>query len=129
MQLPHRLIPRLTRILGLLGLLLGLFDAGMLLGVGSGAASPLESLGVAGFTYLAIFTLGLLFGAVGLWILSSWGAIVLAGTLALHLVLALLGNPYVTLSLFGFLFRIVLLGMALALLLYDQLRNMDIVND
>ena len=101
---------RYIRIVAIIALLLGLADAARLLGVSSGSTSPLQTLGTAGFIYLAIFCLARLFAAVGLWIRASWGAVLLVGATAVELTLHLLGSPDVRMSAFGFAVRIVLLA-------------------
>ena len=100
---------RYVRIVAIIALLLGLNDASRLLGVSSGAQSPFEILGVAGFTYLAVFALARLFAAVGLWIRSSWGAVLLVGATTVELGMYLLGNRDIQMSALGFAVRLVLL--------------------
>lgn len=98
------------RIVAIISLLLGLNDAARLLGVNLGEVSPIATMGVTGFVYLAIFALARLFAAVGLWIKASWGAVLLVGATAVELGLYLLGNPDVRMSAFGFAVRLVLLA-------------------
>jgi hypothetical protein len=98
------------RIVAIIALLLGLNDASRLLGVQLGAVSPIATLGMSGFVYLAIFALARLFAAVGLWIKASWGAVLLVGATALELLLYLMGNPDVRMTAFGFAVRLVLLA-------------------
>jgi len=98
------------RIVALISLLLGLSDAGRLLGVTLGDVSPISTLGVTGFVYLAIFALARLSAAVGLWIKASWGAVLLVGATGTELVLYLMGNPDVKMTAFGFGVRLVLLA-------------------
>jgi hypothetical protein len=100
---------RYVRIVAIIALLLGLNDASRLLGVTTGAESPFEMLGVAGFTYLAIFALARLFAAVGLWIRASWGAVLLVGATGVELGMYLLGNRDIQMSALGFAVRLVLL--------------------
>lgn len=100
---------RYIRIVAIIALLLGLADAARLLGVSTGSASPLQTLGTAGFVYLAVFCLARLFAAVGLWIRASWGAVLLVGATAVELLLYLLGNPDVRMDAMGFALRLVLL--------------------
>jgi hypothetical protein len=100
---------RYVRIVAVIALLLGLSDAARLLGVNSGGSSPLAEMGVPAFTYLAVFCIGRLFAAVGLWIQSSWGAILLVSATAIELGLYLFGNQAVQLSALGFAVRLVLL--------------------
>ncbi len=123
-----RLMGRLSRILGLIVLLLAFYNAARLLGV-SGAADPIASLGALGFVYLAVFTVAQFFAAVGLWIQSSWGAVVLIGAMATELGLALTGNPNVHLPIFAILVRLLLLLGAAAILSYVQWRLMETIHD
>lgn len=112
------------RIVALISLMLGLSDAGRLLGVNSGAVSPLSTLGVSGFVYLAIFALARLSAAVGLWIRASWGAVLLVGATGAELALYLMGSPDVQMSAFGFAVRLVLLAsIVLILVLSIRLNN------
>jgi uncharacterized membrane protein (DUF2068 family) len=98
------------RIVAIISLLLGLNDAARLLGVNLGAVSPIATMGMTGFVYLAIFGLARLFAAVGLWIKASWGAVLLVGSTGIELLLYLLGNPDVRMSAIGFAVRLVLLA-------------------
>lgn len=107
-------IGRYVRILSIISLLLGLNDAARLLGVSLGFESPIEAMGVTSFVYLAIFTLALLFAAVGLWIKASWGAVMLAGSTSVELVMFLLGSKDVEMTVYGFAVRLVLLAAILA---------------
>jgi uncharacterized membrane protein (DUF2068 family) len=100
---------RYVRIVAIIALLLGLSDASRLLGVSTGAVSPLATLGTTGFVYLTIFALARLFAAVGLWIKASWGAVLLVGATAVELGLYLMGSKDVQMSAFGFAVRLVLL--------------------
>ena len=97
------------RVVALLSLLLGLSDAGRLLGVNLGATSPVAVLGPTGFVLLAIFSLSRLFAGVGLWLKASWGAVLLVGSTAAELALYLAGSQDIHMSAFGFAVRIVLL--------------------
>lgn len=103
------------RIVALLSLLLGLSDAGRLLGVSLGATSPVAVLGPTGFVLLGIFSLARLFAGVGLWLKASWGAVLLVGSTTAELVLYLAGSPDIRMSAFGFAVRIVLLVAILAI--------------
>lgn len=100
---------RYVRIVAIIALLLGLSDASRLLGVSTGAVSPLTMLGTTGFVYLTIFALARLFAAVGLWIKASWGAVLLVGATAVELALYLMGSQDVQMTAFGFAVRLVLL--------------------
>lgn len=101
---------RYIRIIAIITLALGLTDAARLLGVTTGGASPLAMLGPTGFAYLAIFCLARLFAAVGLWIGSSWGAVLLLSATTAELVLYLAGSSDVQMSAFGFVVRLSLLA-------------------
>jgi hypothetical protein len=108
-------IGRYVRVVSIISLLLGLNDASRLLGVSLGAQSPLETFGIAGFVYLAIFTLSLLFASVGLWIKASWGAVLLAAATSVELIMFLVGSKDVQMTVFGFGLRLVMLAAILAL--------------
>jgi len=112
-QAPHFAL--YIRIVALLALLLGLNDAARLLGINLGAVSPIATMGLTAFTYLAIFCLARLFAAVGLWIKASWGAVVLVAATALELALYVAGSPDIRMSAIGFAVRLVLLAAILAI--------------
>lgn len=97
------------RIVAILSLLLGLNDAGRLLGVNLGSTSPVAVLGQTAFIYLAVFSLARLFAGVGLWIKASWGAVLLIGATATELGLYVAGNPDIRMNAFSFAVRVVLL--------------------
>lgn len=101
---------RYVRIVAIIALTLGLADAARLLGVNAGSVSPLQTLGTAGFVYLAVFCLARLFAAVGLWIRASWGAVLLVGATVVEMVMYLMGNPDVRIDAIGFALRLVLLA-------------------
>jgi hypothetical protein len=110
---------RYVRVVAIVALLLGLSDAARLLGVSLGAQSPIETMGIKAFIFLAAFTLTLLFAAVGLWIKASWGAVLLGAATATELVLFLSGNVDVRMSVYGFGVRLVLLAAVLALFVFQ----------
>ncbi|AEQ51151.1 hypothetical protein [Pelagibacterium halotolerans] len=112
---------RLARILALLSLFIGLGDAARLLGLGAGSASPILTIGTMGFILLSALTLMRLFAAVGLWIQSSWGAIILAASLAIELAFYLLGSNWVSLGLWGFIFKLGVMLATFGLLAIAQL--------
>jgi hypothetical protein len=115
---------RYIRVVSIIALLLGLNDASRLLGASGGSESPITLLGPAGFTWLAIFSLALLFASVGLWIKASWGAVLLVGATGAELILYLLGSHDVQMTAFGFAVRVVLLAsLALIFLLGLRLRR------
>lgn len=97
----------IARLLALVALFMGLGDAAWLLGIGTGSASPVTLLGGPPFLFLATLCVTRLFAAVGLWIGAGWGAIVLIGALGIELGLFLAGSVWVTLSLWGFIFKLV----------------------
>lgn len=112
---------RFLRIVAMVALLMGLGDAARLLGVTTGAASPLQVLGVEGFVYLAIFCLARLFAAVGLWLGASWGAVLLVGSTVVEVVLFLAGNRSIEIDLIGFALRLLII-VAIGVLFFLSLR-------
>jgi hypothetical protein len=107
--------------LALASLFMGLGDATRLLGLGAGPTSPIVTLGVIGFLLLAGLSLMRLFAAVGLWIHARWGAVVLAGSLIVEIVLYLAGSAWVSLSLWGFIFKLAVMLATFALLAFAQM--------
>jgi hypothetical protein len=105
---------RYVRVLAIIALLLGLNDAARLCGVSLGMQSPISVYGTTGFVYLAVFTLALLFGAVGLWIKANWGAVLLGAATAVELGLFLFGSKDVQMTVVGFGVRLILLAAVLA---------------
>jgi hypothetical protein len=110
MDFKSELAGRYLRIIAIIALLIGLGDAARLLGVSTGAQSPITQLGTAGFTYLAVFCIARLFAAVGLWIRASWGTVLLAGATTIELVLYLSGVREIRIDAFGFALRLLILG-------------------
>ncbi len=108
MDFKSEMAGRLLRIVAIVALLLGLSDAARLLGVSTGAASPIALLGPTGFAWLMVFCLARLFAAVGLWIRASWGAVLLVGATVVELGLYLSGSPDVQMDALGFAIRLVL---------------------
>ena len=117
MDFQSALAGRYLRIVAIIALLLGLVDAARLLGVSSGARSPITQLGATGFAYLAVFCLARLFAAVGLWIRASWGAVLLGSATTVELLMYLFRNKDVTISAFGFAVRLLLVVSVAALLI------------
>jgi len=115
MDVNSTLVGRYLRIIALVALLLGLSDTARLLGVSSGAQSPIALLGPAGFSYLAVFCTAYLFAAVGLWLRASWGGVVLAIATAIELGLYLGGVSDIQIGPIGFAIRVVMLLSMLAL--------------
>jgi EamA domain-containing membrane protein RarD len=113
---------RTLRIVAIVALLLGLSDASQLLGVSSGAQSPIEILGPAGFAYLTAFSIAQLFASVGLWMRASWGAVLLGAATAVELLLFVTGSPDVKIGIIGFIVRLGLL-ISVAALLFLSFRN------
>ena len=107
MDFKSALAGRYLRIVAIIALLLGLSDASRLLGVSSGAASPIALLGPTGFAYLTVFCLARLFASVGLWIKASWGAVLLVGATTVEIIMYLTGSPDVEMSAFGLGVRVV----------------------
>lgn len=116
MDFKNELAGRYLRIVAIIALLLGLSDAARLLGVSSGAQSPITELGATGFAFLTVFCLARLFAAVGLWIRASWGAVLLGISTTIELLMAISGNQNVTISALGFAVRVLLLVSVAALL-------------
>ena len=110
-----------ARILALLSLFIGLGDAARLLGLGAGTASPIATIGTMGFVLLSALTLMRLFAAVGLWIQSSWGAVVLAASLVIEIGFYLTGSNWVSLSLWSFIFKLGVMLATFGLLAIAQL--------
>ena len=110
MDFKSPLAARFLKIVAIITLLLGLSDASRLLGVSTGATSPIDIFGPAGFAYLATFCLARLFASVGLWIRASWGAVLLAGSTITELLMYVLGSKDVQISPFGFAVRVVLVA-------------------
>lgn len=121
MDFKSELAGRYLRIIAIIALVLGLADAARLLGVSTGAQSPITQLGAAGFAYLAVFCVARLFAAVGLWIRASWGAVLLAGATLVELVLYLVGVREIRIDAFGFALRLLILG-SLAVLFFLNFR-------
>lgn len=121
MEFKGEITGRIIRVIALVALLLGLADAAVLLGVTGSSETPLATLGAAGFSYLAVFSLSLLFAAVGLWIGASWGAVLLVGSAGVEMLLYLMGNPDIRLDAVGFGVRLVLI-VAIALIFAFSLR-------
>lgn len=119
---------RYVRIVAIIALLLGLYDASRLLGVTTGSQNPIASLGVNGFVYLAIFAMAQLFASVGLWIRASWGAVLLVGATAIQLGMFVFRNPDVSMSNIGFAVRLVLL-ISIVLVFVLSLRMRDRAHD
>ena len=122
---------RYVRIVAIISLLLGLYDASRLLGVSGRAEDPLVTFGAAGFAYLATFALAQLFAAVGLWIRSSWGGVILIAATTLQLGMFLFGNGDIQRQMtpLGFAVRLVLL-IAMTLILVLGMRfNRDRAHD
>lgn len=122
MDLKSELAGRLIRVIAIVTLILGLNDASRLLGVSLGDVSPITTLGLPGFIYLAIFTLARLFAAVGLWIRASWGAVLLVAATITELALFFSGSPDVQVSPFGLIVRGALL-LSIAVLVVLALRH------
>lgn len=121
MDFKSELAGRYLRIIAIIALLLGLADASRLLGVSSGAVSPIAQLGPTGFAFLAVFCLARLFAAVGLWIRASWGAVLLVGATLIELALYLGGVRDVQMGAFGFALRLLLVG-SIAVLFFLSFR-------
>ena len=121
MDFKSELAGRYLRIIAIIALLLGLADASRLLGVSSGAISPIAQLGTTGFAFLTVFCLARLFAAVGLWIRASWGAVLLVIATVVELVMYLTGSPDVQIDAIGFAIRLLLVG-SIAVLFFLSFR-------
>ena len=117
------------RVLAGLCLYVGLALAARLLGVNAGSQSPLVLLGAATFTWFAIFTLGYLFAAVGIWIGLAWGFVIAIGTTFTEIVLVMLGDPAVRLSPLDFIEALVVLILAIGLFAITQIRPLLRLHD
>ncbi len=109
MDFKSNLPTRILRVISIVTLMMGLADAARLVGLGDGDRSPLAILGVAGFTWLAIFCVAHLCASVGLWIKASWGAVTLVGACLIALILTVSGNPHFSVDLWGALLRVVII--------------------
>lgn len=98
-----------ARVLAIVSLVMALGDAARLLGVWSGAQSPLVAFGSSGFALLAILAAACLFAALGLWLQVQWGAVLLAVALFVELFVFLFGRGVLALTLYGFIFKLVVL--------------------
>ena len=129
MDLKSPIAGRYVRIVAIIALLLGLSDAARLLGVSAAnAASPIATLGVSGFTFLAIFAVARLFAAVGLWIQASWGAVLLIGATGVELFMYVMGAGGIDMPPLGFAVRLVLL-VSIVLILVLSLRFRERAHD
>jgi hypothetical protein len=117
------------RVLAVLCLYIGLALAARLLGVGTGSQSPLLLLGGATFSWLAVFTLGYLFAAVGIWIGLTWGYVIAIGTTFTEIVLVILGDPAVRLSNGDFLMALFVLVLAAGLFVVIEIRPLLTLHD
>lgn len=114
-------ISRYVRIIAIVVLVVGLFDAARLLGVMGGSVNPVSDVGSATFFPLASFTIARLFAAVGLWIRASWGAVVLIGATVMELLLFFVNASMVSLDWPALAIRILVL-IAVGLLIFFSLR-------
>lgn len=112
-----------ARALALISLFFGLSDAGRLLGIGGGSMSPILALGPAGFVLLSALSVCRLFAAVGLWMQVRWGAILLAGSLGAELAFLASGSGWIASSLYGFIFKLVVLLATILLLVLAHFLN------
>lgn len=117
------------RMLAIVCLFVGLSLASSLLGVRLGDNSPLAQLGMVAFTYLAGFTLGYLFAAVGIWIGSSWGLVVALATALVEIILAVIGDTAVRLSDVEFFIALMIFVVALALFAIKEIKLFSSLHD
>ena len=109
MEVVEFLRENFVRLMALVCLLIGLADGARLLGVQSGSVNPLLELGLTGFVMLSLFTLARLFAAVGLWINSSWGGVLLIGATIVELGVVVSGDSVLDISLPSLVVRVALL--------------------
>ena len=121
MDFKSELASRYLRIIAIVVLLLGLSDAARLLGVSTGAVSPITQLGQVGFASLMAFCIAHLFAAVGLWIKASWGAVLLVIAIVSELFMYFAGLGGVQIGPIGFAIRLFLMG-SVAVLLFLSFR-------
>jgi len=110
----------MARVLALVSLLIGLGDAARLVGFDGDPAGPMVRLGATGFALVAIFCLMRLFGAVGLWIHTRWGAVLLASSTGVEVALFLGGGAWVQMSLIDFSFKLVVFLATILLLVFAR---------
>lgn len=120
-------VAQYARILAVFSLALGLGDAARLLGAAN--ASYLMAFGASGLIVLIGLCLASLFAAVGLWMLSRWGAVLLAGALLVELALTLAGVRMFTFSLMPFVFKFVVLLATMLLLALGRILAQRHVHD
>jgi len=118
-----------VRFLALICLVIGLSDAARALGVPDGHNDPIQVLGITGFVLLAVLALARLFSAVGLWINSSWGGVLVIGATLLEFFLLLTGSPNIHISTPGLLTRIAVFVGILGLFVLRYRRNQAHVHD
>ena len=119
----------IIRLIAVLALFNGLFDAARLLGVGAGDVSPLQIFGIAGFATLLAFTVARLFAAVGMWIYSNWGAPLLFGATLAELIIFLFGIVKLDIGLAGFGFRLIELAGAILVLWLAWRAHREVTQD
>ena len=117
------------RVLSVLCLFMGLTLAARLLGVAGGSHSPIAMYGATAFTWLAIFTVGYLVAAVGVWIGSAWGYVLAIGTAASAVVMALFGGPDIRLPAMDFLLALLVLVLAAGLFAIVEIKLFGSVHD
>ena len=117
------------RVLSVLCLFMGLALAARLLGVGGGSRSPIAMYGVTAFIWLAVFAVGYLFAAVGIWIGSAWGHVLAIGTAACAIFLALFGGPDIRLPALDFLLALLVFVLAAGLFAIVEIKLFGSVHD
>ncbi len=95
-----------ARQIAILALLNGILDLGRLLGIGAGDINPFAIYSVAGFAFLAGFSVARIFAGVGIWIESNWGTPLLFIATASELVLFLSGLAPLSIGIIGFAVRL-----------------------
>ena len=117
------------QVLSALCLYLGLALAARLLGAGGGGQSPVVMYGVTAFTWMAIFSVGYLFAAVGIWIRSGWGHVIAIGTAAAAVLNTLFGESAASLPALDFLLALVVFVLAGGLFAIVEIKLFGSVND
>lgn len=112
----------MARILALVSLFIGLGDAARLVGFDAEPGiSPMVRLGSTGFALVVIFCLMRLFAAVGLWIQTRWGAVLLAASTGVEVALFLGGSLWLQTGLIDFSFKLVVFVATILLLVFARM--------
>ncbi|MBU1174471.1 MAG: hypothetical protein KKH72_03630 [Alphaproteobacteria bacterium] len=117
------------RVLAVLCLYIGLTLSARLVGAGGGGQSPLAMYGITAFTWLAVFAIGYLFAAVGIWIGSTWGTVVALGIAVCQIVLAMFDIAAIRLPNVDFVLALVVFVLAGALFVIVEIKPFSGVNE